>query len=100
MVELKCVGVMYVATDLVALYMVPKLLRSTVGHHVTTPTLYMVVAAMDLSIKGWDGLRGVGKMSLLYGACSSIAFPVNVYLRLRVRQYGSQLSLRLACGPT
>ena len=83
-IELKRVGVMYVTTDLVALYMVPKLLRSTVGHHVTTITLCMVIAAMNLSIKGWDGLLGVGKMSLLYGACSSIAFPVNAYLGLRV----------------
>ena len=43
MVELKRVGVMYVATDLVALHMIPKLLRSTVGHHVTTLTLCMVI---------------------------------------------------------
>ena len=84
MVELKRLGMMYITTDLVSLYMVPKLPRSTIGHHVTTISLCMMNTAMNLRLKGWDGLLGVGKMSLLYGACSSIAFPVNAYLGLRI----------------
>ena len=83
-VELKRCGMLYLTTDVVALYMVPKLPRSTILHHISTATLIMLVSSMDISIKGWEGLLGVCKMSLIYGVLSSFSFLVNAYLGLRV----------------
>lgn len=83
-IELKRCGMLYLTTDVVALYMVPKLPRSTILHHFSTAALLMLVSSMDISVKGWEGLLGVCKMSLIYGVLSSFAFPVNAYLGLRV----------------
>ena len=82
--ELKRCMMVYVATDVVALYTVPKLPKSTILHHIATTTLSVVVSGMNISLKGWDGLLGVCKMSLLYGTFSSVSFSVNAYLALRV----------------
>ena len=84
MVELKRCMMVYVATDVVALYLVPKLPKSTILHHVATATLCVVVSGMNISLKGWNGLLGVCKMSVLYGTFSSVSFSVNAYLALRV----------------
>ena len=83
-IETKRCGIIYIVTDLVALFVVPKLPRSTVFHHVTTTVLSVLVCSMNLQMKGWNGLLGVSKMGVLYGLFSSIAFPVNMYLALRV----------------
>ena len=83
-VELKRCGMLYLTTDVVALYMVPKLPLSTILHHISTSVLIMLVSSIDISIKGWQGLLGVCKMSLIYGVLSSFAFLVNAYLGLRV----------------
>ncbi len=83
-VEVKRCGVIYVATDAVALYMVPKLPRSTVIHHISSVTLVAIVTTMKLDMKGWDGLLGVCKMSVLYALFSTLAFSVNAYLAFRV----------------
>ena len=80
----KRIAMIYVATDVVSLYMVPKLPRSTIMHHVVTTTLCLIVSAIDLTIDGWGGMLGICKMTLLYGMFSTIAFPVNAYLALRV----------------
>lgn len=82
--EVKRCGVIYVATDAVALYMVPKLPRSTLIHHVSTITMVGIVSTINLDIKGWDGLIGVSKMGVLYAIFSTVAFSVNAYLALRV----------------
>jgi len=82
--EVKRCGVIYVATDAVALLMVPKLPRSTIIHHVATITLVGIVTTMNLGVKGWDGLLGVTKMAVLYAVFSTVAFSVNAYLALRV----------------
>lgn len=84
MVEMKRCALIYVSTDLIALFMVPKLPRSTILHHVTTTTLFVIVSAMNVKVKGWGGLLGVCKMSVLYGTLSSVSFSVNAYLALRV----------------
>ena len=83
-IEVKRCGVIYIATDFVALFLVPKLPKSTLFHHVTTTLMAVVVTSMDLTIPGWNGLLGVAKMGVLYGLFSSVAFPVNAYLALRV----------------
>lgn len=83
-VELKRCGMLYISTDVVALYMVPKLPRSTVFHHISTAALIMLVSSIDISVKGWKGLLSICKMSLIYGVLSSFSFLVNAYLGLRV----------------
>jgi hypothetical protein len=82
--EIKRCGVIYVATDAVALYMVPKLPRSTVIHHVATIFLVGMATALNLELDGWDGLIGVSKMSILYAIFSTVAYSVNAYLAFRV----------------
>ena len=83
-IELKrCIAV-YITTDLVALYMVPKLPVSTILHHVVTTSLSLLVFGINLKIKGFDGILGFAKMGLLYGVMSTIPFLVNAYLALRV----------------
>ena len=83
-VEMKRCIMIYIATDIAALYMVPKLPRSTIMHHVATTALSLVDLCINLQLKGWSGLLGVAKMSLLYGICSTPNFAVNAYLGLRV----------------
>ena len=82
--ELKRCGVIYIATDAVALYMVPKLPRSTVIHHFASIFLVGVVTTMNLEIDGWSGLLGICKMSVLYAVFSTVAYSVNAYLAFRV----------------
>lgn len=84
MLNIKRCGMLYVATDLVALYMVPKLPTSTILHHVTTTLLIVMVTAVNIEVKGYGGLLGVSKMAVLYGIFSTIAYLVNAYLALRV----------------
>ena len=84
MTELKRTVMMYIATDLVALYMVPKLPLSTIFHHVVTTVIAIMASSINLSVSGWDGFLGVFKMAVIYGMFSCIPFLVNAYLALRV----------------
>lgn len=83
-INMKRCGMMYVATDLVALFMVPKLPLSTVLHHITTILLILIVSTVNINVEGFSGLLGVCKMVLLYGVFSTIPYLVNTYLALRV----------------
>ncbi len=83
-IEVKRCGIIYIATDFVALFLVPKLPRSTLIHHIITSIMAVLVTSMNIQMPGWDGLLGVAKMGILYGLFSSLAFPVNAYLALRV----------------
>ena len=83
-IEGKRMAVLYVATDAVALLLVPNMPMSTVVHHVTSILLLTVYWGVDMRVKGWTGLLGVVKMMMLYGTFSTISFAVNGYLALRV----------------
>lgn len=83
-VNVKRCGMLYIATDLVALFMVPKLPRSTIMHHVMTILIIITVSTVDIGIVGYGGFVGVCKMAVLYGIFSTLAFLVNAYLALRV----------------
>lgn len=83
-IECKRTTVLYVATDAVALLLVPKLPTSTVVHHITTILLLAVHWGIDMTTKGWTGLIGVMKMMMVYGTFSTMSFSVNGYLALRV----------------
>jgi len=82
--ELKRCIVLYVVTDVLALFMVPKLPRSTFIHHVTTLLMAVVVWGMDTTIPSTQGTNGIVKMIITYGQCSTVAFLVNAYLAWRV----------------
>jgi len=84
MINVKRCGMMYIATDMVALCMVPKLPFSTKMHHITTTILIVMVSAVNIELQGYGGLLGVSKMAILYGIFSTIPFMVNAYLALRV----------------
>ena len=83
-IYVKRCAILYVGTDLVALFMVPKLPRSTIFHHIVTTVLIVTVCALNMEIKGYFGITGVGKMLILYGIFSTIPYLVNAYLALRV----------------
>lgn len=83
-IEIKRCGIIYITADFVALFLVPKLPRSTMIHHITTSVMAVVVTSVELKMPGWNGLLGVAKMGIVYGLFSSAAFPVNAYLALRV----------------
>lgn len=94
--ELKRTMALYVSTDLVALYMVPKLPTSTILHHVVTTAMGFMVYSLDLTVKGRAGMLGFAKMCLLYGSISTIPYLVNAYLALRVVYPKSQF-VKLLC---
>ena len=95
-IELKRCMAVYITTDLVALYMVPKLPVSTILHHVVTTSLSLLVFGINLKIKGFDGILGFAKMGLLYGLMSTIPFLVNAYLALRV-VYPKAMLVKFLC---
>ena len=74
----------YIVTDIVALYMVPKLPRTTIIHHIVTTLSGLVIFSTNLEIKGYTGLLGFVKMGTIYGSLSGLSFSVNAYLGLRV----------------
>ena len=83
-IEVKRCGIIYISTDFVSLFLVSKLPKSTLIHHITTSILAVLVISINLKMPGWNGLLGVAKMGILYGLFSSAAFPVNAYLAFRV----------------
>lgn len=83
-IELKRTMAIYIATDTVALVMVPKLPFSTIMHHVVTTSITIVVFCTDVGVTGYNGILGPSKMSIVYGLFSTITFAVNCYLALRV----------------
>jgi hypothetical protein len=69
---------LYVASDAVALLIVPKLPTTTVVHHVCSVLILIWFAYTDLAASPI-----IQKMSL-YGCWASVAWPVNLFLALRV----------------
>ena len=82
--EIKRCAMIYIATDVAALYMVPKLPQSTIMHHVATTGLSLMCCGINLTLKGWTSLLGTAKMALIYGIFSTPNFSVNAYLGLRI----------------
>jgi hypothetical protein len=74
----KTVSATYVITDVLALLMVPKLPTSTIIHHVSTAIFVALVFTIPLQD------YPVGQKLMLYGFWSTISFPVNAFLALRV----------------
>jgi len=74
---LKRASALYIASDIVALYMVPKLPATTVAHHWVAMVLALCLFATHVAH------ANVTIMIALYGAWSSLAWPVNLFLALR-----------------
>lgn len=81
----KTVSATYVITDFLALFIVPKLPMSTVIHHVFTTIFVTLLFALPLSD------YQVGQKLLMYGFWSTLSFPVNAFLALRVVHPDSRL---------
>jgi len=74
---IKRTSALYIATDIVALYMVPQLPATTVAHHWVAALLALCLFATDIQH------ANVTIMIAIYGAWSSLAWPVNLFLALR-----------------
>jgi hypothetical protein len=83
-VPMKRTVMLYVATDVVALYLVEKLPLTTKIHHYAATVLAVIVCAIDCTEQGFGGGLGVAKMIIVYGNFSTLAFLVNAFLALRV----------------
>ena len=93
---LKRCMVVYLATDVVALYMIPKLPQSTIIHHVASMLADFLSFSTNYNVKGFTGLLGLGKMIATYGAFSSMSGLVNAYLALRV-VYRNSNKMKILC---
>lgn len=85
-IKMKRCALIYVVTDTVALYMVPKLPKTTVLHHIATAIVYLTVGGLNMHQNSaeWAGAFGLCKMGVLYAFFSSFTYTVNAYLGLRV----------------
>ncbi len=85
-IKMKRCALVYAVTDIVALYMVPKLPRTTVLHHLATGVVYITVGGLNMHQNSaeWAGAFGLCKMGVLYTLCSSFTYTVNACLGLRV----------------
>ncbi len=79
LMRIKNISALYVATDVVALYVVPKLPTTTVIHHYVAWFLAMIIFGTDVRLLSSNVVR----MILLYGAWSTIPYSVNAFLALR-----------------
>jgi hypothetical protein len=84
LVELKRSVVIFITTDLVALFLVPKLPFTTVMHHTVVTIVSIILFSINIGTKGFNDIFGVAKLSVFYGVCSTVPFSVNLYLALRV----------------
>ena len=78
MIVIKRSVVLYVVTDVIALFWIPKLPRTTVVHHVVSWVLCFVIFANDMPRS--NVIQKIG----MYGSWSTISFLVNFYLAMRV----------------
>lgn len=77
--RIKHTAALYVATDVVALYIVPRLPKTTVVHHYVAWLLALCIFATDVSQPQSQVIR----MVMLYGAWSTVPYAVNAFLALR-----------------
>jgi len=90
---LKRTSMLYVLTDSVALFMVPKLPQSTIIHHYIAVFLAFQTWAWDLQR---DTL--VVHLIMVYGAFSTLSYLVNTFLAMRVWCLFKDNVLNLICG--
>ena len=68
---------LYVANDIVSLFIIPKLPKTTKFHHITTTILLLFSFSIDFQ------QNNVGRWLFIYCVFSSFSFLVNLYLGLR-----------------
>ena len=76
--RVKHISALYVVTDVVSLWLVPKLPQSTVVHHCISWLLALIVFGTDVRTPQSNVVR----MILLYGAWSTVPYLVNAFLAL------------------
>ena len=82
--QLKRTSMIYIASDIVALYMVTKLPWRAKIHHFLTAVVCLAISIVNITLGGWTGPIGVVKMVTLSGFMFAVTFPVNAYLALRI----------------
>lgn len=82
----------YVVVDVVALFIVPKLPRTTVIHHVVAAVLCLVIVTQDLPNN--DLVQKIA----MYGSWSTLSWAVNFFLAMRVMYDGERWVDFLAVG--
>ena len=96
-IPLKRTMAIYAVSDVVALWMVPKLPTSRIIHHVTSTVLFFLACGNDMTVQGWTGNLGVAKMIVVYGNFITVAYLVNAYLALRVLYPPNSRMMNLLC---
>ena len=67
----------YVSNDIIGLFLIPKLPRTTIFHHITTTLLVITSFSIDFTHDN------VGRWMFIYTMWSCFSFGVNAYLGLR-----------------
>ena len=80
----KRTSIFFITSDVVSLFMVPKLPSRAKIHHVCAAIIVLIGSMMDVTLDGWAGVTGNSKMILVYGFFCSMGFPLTAYLALRV----------------
>lgn len=74
---IKRISALYISSDIMALVLVPRLPQTTIAHHWIATLLCLALFATELQ------QANVTLMIALYGAWSSLTWPVNLFLALR-----------------
>lgn len=77
-IALKVIAMIYILTDGVALFMVPKLPQTTKIHHYLSVLLWFIICCWDVPH------TVIVKLILIYGAFSTIPYIVNFFLAMRI----------------
>lgn len=84
---LRCVGQLYAATDMTALWVVPRLPTSTLMHH----SVVTLLAAANLCWIDYDDWESPFSNVAVLTALACLSFPVNYYLSLRRLRHPTEI---------
>ena len=82
--QLKRCAVIMVTPDVVGLFMVPKMPKSSVMHHAASGVFLLLVSSIDYTTYEPYGLPGMCRMIASYGILIVIAFPLYAYVAMRI----------------
>ena len=82
--EVKRCVLLYIASDTVTTFLVPKLPQSTKFHHFAAITMSGIILMVDLDRTGTQDLVEVCRMAIIYASSGIFAYNVNCCLALRV----------------
>ena len=89
--QLKILSALYASLDSVSLFMVPKMQLNTIIHHIAVLLLYLYCLYYDFN------LVGLIRIIIVYAIWSTLAYPVNLLLALRVYISRKNYFVHLLC---